>query len=69
MLATTASDGSGHFSFVNLVAGTFTIAEEPRTDWIQTSSPVTYRVNSTPGEELDGLNLSLLAEHHQTARR
>jgi predicted secreted protein len=52
--ALTASDGT--YTFTNLTAGTYTVSEESRAGWLQTTSPASYSVAISGGTSSTGNN-------------
>jgi protocatechuate 3,4-dioxygenase beta subunit len=48
------TDSNGNFTFVSVGPGTFTLQEEVKAGWMQTTMPLTYSVTTTSGTDVSG---------------
>jgi hypothetical protein len=55
VLQRAVTDNSGNYAFGGVILGNYTVQEEPRAGWVQTTSPKAYSVTVQPGETVTGL--------------
>jgi hypothetical protein len=55
ILQQATSDANGNYSFSGVILGNYTVQQEPRAGWVQTTSPQAYPVAVQPGQSVTGL--------------
>jgi hypothetical protein len=55
-MTTAATDSGGHYSFAGVGPGSYTVSVVPQSSYLQTSSPSTFSLTTTSGQNDSGLN-------------